>query len=129
MLLGLREAGLPEPFEVDARSDNAVVSRHPLDALVQVHRIAGRGDCLYDSLSHVLVSVVRDLVEDSIVSLPQAVALLRGQLLAAGWSRFLGQIGDAPEDPEPVLLRDRLEFLLDGLPELDPILLHRDRGA
>jgi hypothetical protein len=54
---------------------------------------------------------VIDRIKDSVVTLPEAVLLLAGQLLAASWTGLRSQSLNPARDTSPVLERESFEFL------------------
>jgi len=56
-------------------------------------------------------SVIFDLVQNSVVPLSEAVAVLSRQLLGARWARIVCQGLDGCKDTADILLRDAFQIL------------------
>jgi len=72
--------------------------------------------------------IVLELIDDSIPSLPHAIALLARELLAFDTSRFFGQCFDSFQDALDVLLWDRAQILRYRLLEQKSISCHTFSG-
>lgn len=73
-------------------------------------------------------NIVLDPIDDSIPSLPHAIALLARELLAFDTSQFFGQCFDSFQDALNVLLWDRAQIPGYRLLEQKPISCHALSG-